>query len=138
MELTIAVITAFVGVLNEGTKSIAKALGKDINRYIPIFSILYGTILGVCGFFLPDTKVGANLIESVIIGISAGLASTGCHQVFHQLSSKPEEIIDDGIVYKDPLPDDEKLEDLINTATDAINNIADQSDDDDDDGYYEV
>lgn len=138
MELTIAVITAFVGVLNEGTKSIAKALGKDINRYIPIFSILYGTILGVCGFFLPDTKVGANLIESVIIGISAGLASTGCHQVFHQLSSKPEEIIDDGIVYKDPLSDDEKLEDLINTATDAINNIADQSDDDDDDGYYEV
>lgn len=86
MELTIAMITAFVGVLNEGTKSIAKSLDKDINKYIPIFSIIYGVILGVCGYFMPDTIVGKTLLESIVIGVSAGLASTGCHQVFHQLS----------------------------------------------------
>lgn len=86
MELTIAMITAFVGVFNEGTKSIAKSLGKDINKYIPIFSIIYGVIFGVCGYFMPDTTVGATLLESIVIGVSAGLASTGCHQVFHQLS----------------------------------------------------
>lgn len=121
MELTIATITAFVGVLNEGTKSIVKCFGKDINRFIPIFSIVYGVILGVCGYYMTDVTIGNSLLESVIIGVSAGLASTGCHQVFHQLSKPSEnETVDE----KDD--DDEETEtpktDEEQTSADAITN----------------
>lgn len=120
MELTIATITAFVGVLNEGTKSIAKCFGKDINRFIPIFSIVYGVILGVCGYYMTDVTIGNSLLESVIIGVSAGLASTGCHQVFHQLSKPSEnETVDE----KDD--DDEEMEEPEaeeQTSADAITN----------------
>lgn len=91
LEFSIVSISAFVSVLNELTKTIANnCFKKSINRFIPIFSLIYGVTLAVCGYYIPDTYFGRNVVEAVFIGLAAGGAATGIHQTFHQLS-KPSE-----------------------------------------------
>ena len=89
-NFSILTISPFVGVLNEATKSIAKCFKKDINRYIPIFSLVYGVILGIAGYYIPDLNFGHNLVEAIFAGLVGGGAATGIHQTFHQLSSKSD------------------------------------------------
>lgn len=85
LEFSIATISAFVATLNELTKYITKTyIKKDISRYIPLFSLLYGLILGISGFFIPSVEMGSNIVEAIFIGLSAGAASTGIHQVYKQ------------------------------------------------------
>lgn len=85
LEFSIATIGAFVATLNELTKYITKTyIKKDISRYIPLFSLLYGLILGISGFFIPSVEMGSNIVEAIFIGLSAGAASTGIHQVYKQ------------------------------------------------------
>ena len=87
MQLSIVTIGAFVGILNQATKYIAENfIKKDISKFIPIFSVVYGIILGIIGFYLPNADMGSNLVEAIFIGISAGSASTGVHQIGKQLS----------------------------------------------------
>lgn len=98
LEFSIVSISAFVSVLNELTKTIANnCFKKSVNRYIPIFSLVYGVALAICGFYIPDTYFGNNLVEAIFIGLSAGGAAVGVHQTFHQLS-KPSENGDDVIL----------------------------------------
>ena len=104
MEFSIVTISAFVAALNEVTKMIAKTFGYKINRLIPIFSLVYGIALGIAGYFTPNVAMGNNLVEAIFIGLSAGAASTGCHQVYKQLSKKEYDDIDPS---EDDEPDEE-------------------------------
>jgi cytoskeletal protein RodZ len=90
-NFSILTISPFVGVLNEATKSIAKCFKKDINRYIPIFSLVYGVLLGIAGYYIPDLDFGNNLVEAIFAGLVGGGAATGVHQTFHQISSKTDD-----------------------------------------------
>jgi cytoskeletal protein RodZ len=90
-NFSILTISPFVGILNEATKSIAKCFKKDINRYIPIFSLVYGVILGIAGYYIPDLDFGHNLVEAIFAGLVGGGAATGVHQTFHQISSKTDD-----------------------------------------------
>jgi uncharacterized membrane protein YeaQ/YmgE (transglycosylase-associated protein family) len=90
-NFSILTISPFVGVLNEATKSIAKCFKKDINRYIPIFSLVYGVILGIVGYYIPGLDFGDNLVEAIFAGLVGGGAATGVHQTFHQISSKTDD-----------------------------------------------
>jgi len=90
-NFSILTISPFVGVLNEATKSIAKCFKKDINRYIPIFSLVYGVLLGIAGYYIPDLDFGNNLVEAIFAGLVGGGAATGVHQTFHQISSKRDD-----------------------------------------------
>jgi hypothetical protein len=85
LEFSIATISVFVSTLNELTKYITKTyIKKDISRYIPLFSLLYGLILGISGFFIPNVEMGSNIVEAIFIGLSAGAASTCIHQIYKQ------------------------------------------------------
>lgn len=96
LEFSIITISAFVSVLNELTKTISKnCFGKSINRYIPIFSLVYGVTLAICGYFIPDVFFGNNIVEAIFIGLSAGGAAVGIHQTFHQLSKPSESLSED-------------------------------------------
>lgn len=119
LEFSIISISAFVSVLNELTKTIANnCFKKSINRYIPIFSLVYGVALAITGYYIPDVYFGNNIIEAIFIGLAAGGAAVGVHQTFHQLSKPPEngESTLDGILPQGPdtigdvveSPDDEK------------------------------
>ena len=157
-NFSILTISPFVGVLNEATKSIAKCFKKDINRYIPIFSLVYGVLLGIAGYYIPDLNFGHNLVEAIFAGLVGGGAATGVHQTFHQISSKiddaksetsginndddssstdvPEE--DESITLEDvDIPEDassinnDEVEEQDNNASDTISDDAGDIQDDD-------
>jgi hypothetical protein len=89
LEFSIITITAFVATLNECVKLLADtAFNKNIDKFIPLFSIAFGIILGIVGYFLPNVDMGKNIVEAIFIGLSAGMASTGAHQVGKQLSKE--------------------------------------------------
>jgi ammonia channel protein AmtB len=71
--------------MNELTKTVAKnVFNKDINKFIPIFSLVYGIILGLVGYFCGAGGF-EKPVESVFIGLASGAAATGYHQIGHQL-----------------------------------------------------
>lgn len=108
LEFSIATISTFVGLLNQITKYISKTYAnKDISKYIPIFSLVYGLILGVSGYFIPNVAMGNNIIEAIFVGLSAGAASTGIHQIYKQHTKDDEET-------------DAEIWENLNDATDAI------------------
>lgn len=92
LEFSIITIGSFVTMLDSITRYIGKfCFKKDIGRVLPIFSIIYGVALGICGFYTPNVEMGANLIEAIFIGLSAGAAATGINQVGKQLNKKTKE-----------------------------------------------
>ena len=91
MQFSIVTISSFVALLNQATKYIAtNFIKKDVSKYIPVCSVIYGIILGVAGYFLTDVEMGGNIIEAIFIGAMSGSASTGVHQISKQLS--PEKV----------------------------------------------
>lgn len=94
LEFSIITISSFVTMLDSITRYIGKfCFKKDIGKVLPIFSIIYGVALGICGFYTPNVEMGANLIEAVFIGLSAGAAATGINQVGKQLNKKDDQEI---------------------------------------------
>lgn len=108
MQLTLVTIGAFVAVLNQGTKYIAtNFIKKDVSKFIPICSVIYGIILGIIGYYLPDANMGSSLIEAIFIGISAGSASTGVHQITKQLTKPTDKSTVDYVTEEDLINDEE-------------------------------
>lgn len=123
LEFSIISISAFVSVLNELTKTIANnCFKKSVNRYIPIFSLVYGVALATTGYYIPDVYFGNNIVEAIFIGLAAGGAAVGVHQTFHQLS-KPSEnaqhTLDDILSQKpeDESSDEESSDEIDSTIT---------------------
>ena len=91
LEFSIITISSAVTVLNDTVKNISThVFNKDISRYIPIFSVLFGILLGVAGFYLTDVDMGENVVEAIFIGIAAGSAATGVNQISKQLNKTPK------------------------------------------------
>ena len=83
---TVAAITALVFFIAEGVKRIGF---KD--NLIPVLCGLVGAILGVVGYFLmPDYPAG-DIMTAIVVGIESGLAATGGHQVYKQLTKMDRE-----------------------------------------------
>ena len=111
-ELTIVTIGAFVAALNQATKYIAtNFIKRDISKFIPICSVIYGLILGIIGFYLPNANMGSDLVEAVLIGISAGSASTGCHQIVKQLTKSTTTTTDEENTNTESTKDSEQRSD---------------------------
>ena len=95
LEFTITTISVFVAALNELVKTISmKCFNYDIKKYIPLFSIGFGLILGILGYFAPNITMGNNIVEAIFIGIASGGNAVGFHQIYKQLS-KGEVVIND-------------------------------------------
>lgn len=88
LEFSIITLSSFVTILVSTTKYIASLFKKDISYYLPIFAIIYGIILSVCGYYFTDVEMGNNIIEAVFIGISTGAGAVGINQVGKQLNKK--------------------------------------------------
>ena len=89
LEFSIISISTFVTVLNYVVKYMADTMfKKDIKRYIPTFSIIFGIVLGIIGFYIPTVEMGNNIVEAIFIGIAAGSAATGVNQIGKQLYKK--------------------------------------------------
>lgn len=116
LEFSIASISVFVGILNKITKTMMDTYSKekDLSKNIPIFSLIYGLILGLVGYALPDVDMGSNIVEAIFIGLSAGAASTGVHQIYKQQTK------DNGSA---ELPNDEELiNELVDDSSEEVEN----------------
>ena len=64
-----------------------KATGLD-NKWLPVICGTLGGILGVVAlFWMPEFPAG-DILTAIAVGIVSGLAATGAHQVYKQLSSE--------------------------------------------------
>lgn len=96
LEFSIITLSTFVTILVSTTRYIASIFKKDISYYLPIFAIVYGIILAVCGYYFTNVEMGNNIIEAVFIGISSGAGACGINQVGKQLNKKgnsPNEVV---------------------------------------------
>lgn len=58
------------------------------NKWLPIICGACGGILGVVAMFIMPEFPAHDYLTSIAIGIVSGLAATGAHQVYKQLSDK--------------------------------------------------
>ena len=64
-----------------------KATPMD-NKWLPVICGTLGGILGVVAlFWMPEFPAG-DILTAIAVGIVSGLAATGAHQVYKQLSSE--------------------------------------------------
>ena len=133
LEFSIITIGSFVTMLDSITRYIGKfCFKKDIGRVLPIFSIIYGVALGICGFYTPTVEMGANLIEAIFIGLSAGAAATGINQVGQQLNkkSKEEEVEDETTLVMNALA--QLIENIKTNENDSVDEEDYEYDEDED------
>jgi hypothetical protein len=55
------------------------------DKYIPSIVGTAGGVLGVVGMYVTPDFPATDPLNAVAIGVVSGLASTGLHQVYHQL-----------------------------------------------------
>lgn len=89
LEFSIISISSFVTILDESVKTISsQCFKKDITKFIPLLSVIFGIALGIVGFYTPGVEMGNNMVEAIFIGLSAGSAATGVNQISKQLNKK--------------------------------------------------
>ena len=133
LEFTVVTISVFVSTLNEITKTLVKGIfHKEINRFIPIFSILYGIGLSILAFYTGIENFGNNLIEAMFIGLSSGAAAVGYHQVGKQLfkesSTTSDETDTDEPVAETSDVEDVDVSDVEDVNTEDVENVDDVQD----------
>ena len=65
-----------------------KAMDKIDNKWLPLFCGTFGGCLGVVAMFIMPDYPAHDYISAIAIGIVSGLAATGAHQVYKQLTKE--------------------------------------------------
>lgn len=60
------------------------------NKWLPVIAGAVGGVLGVPSMLLIEDFPATDPITAVAIGIVSGLAATGVHQIYKQLTDKEE------------------------------------------------
>jgi hypothetical protein len=77
----IPVITVIVFLAVEAVK----ATPMD-NKWMPVIAGGFGGILGVVAMYVMPEYPGKDILTAIAIGIESGLAATGAHQIYKQLT----------------------------------------------------
>lgn len=73
-----------------------KATALD-NKWLPVIAGAFGAVLGIVAMFIMPDFPGKDYLTATAIGILSGLAATGAHQIYKQLSkSNDKNVADDG------------------------------------------
>lgn len=84
--LCIPIIIAIVYAAMSVYKHVVRKHSEVLTRIVPLWSAILGAILGIYGFYrVPSIMLGDNLLVALIVGLAAGLAAVGLHQVGKQL-----------------------------------------------------
>ena len=79
--VAIPVITVIVFLIVEAVK----ATPLD-NKWLPVIAGGFGGVLGVVAMYVMPDFPGADPLTAIAIGIVSGLAATGAHQIYKQLT----------------------------------------------------
>lgn len=83
---SVPIIVAIVYGALELYKKIIQGKGILI-KIIPIIAVVLGILIGIAAFYLvPDIIIADNVITAILVGGASGLAATGTHQLFKQIS----------------------------------------------------
>ena len=77
----IPVITVIVFLAVEAVK----ATPLD-NKWMPVIAGGFGGILGVVAMYVMPEYPGKDILTAIAVGIESGLAATGAHQIYKQLT----------------------------------------------------
>lgn len=85
--LSVPVIVTIVYAMMELFKS---AFGADrIGKFIPLFAVTLGALLGFCAFYLYPAIIPAdNAFAAIFIGAASGWAATGANQTYKKLKEE--------------------------------------------------
>jgi len=64
-----------------------KATALD-NKWLPVICGVVGGILGVVGLYVMPDFPANDILTAIAVGIASGLAATGAHQIYKQLSKE--------------------------------------------------
>ena len=84
---SIPVITVICFLVAEAVK----AVGLD-KKWLPVICGVCGAILGVVALLVMPEFPAQDILSAVAYGIVSGLAATGAHQVYKQLTSEGERL----------------------------------------------
>ena len=101
----IPVITVIVFLIAEAVK----ATPLD-NKWLPVICGATGGILGIVAMFLMPEFPAKDYLTAVAVGIVSGLAATGAHQIYKQLSAGSGGQHLEGNQPKDPEKDEDPEE----------------------------
>jgi uncharacterized membrane protein len=77
-----AVMAAFKKGFGEGSK---------VLKFLPLIALGLGVVLGVIAFYAaPGIIPASNVFMAILIGGASGLAATGTHQIYKQLTAKTD------------------------------------------------
>ena len=79
--VAIPVITVIVFLAVEAVK----ATPLD-NKWLPVIAGAFGGVLGVVAMYVMPDYPGKDILTAIAIGIVSGLAATGAHQIYKQLT----------------------------------------------------
>lgn len=79
--IAVPVITVICFLLAEGVK----AAGID-TKWLPIICGVFGGILGIVALKVMPDFPAVDVLTALAIGIVSGLAATGAHQIYKQLT----------------------------------------------------
>jgi len=84
------IVTAVVGIL----ALIKNAVGEQhkLLNFFPLIGVGIGVLLAIGAFFIaPDLIPAGSAATAIKLGIASGLAATGTHQAYKQLTGKKQE-----------------------------------------------
>lgn len=93
----VPVITVIVFLIVEAVK--ATALD---NKWLPVIAGFAGGVLGMAATFLMPEFPAADPLTAIAVGIVSGLAATGAHQIYKQLTKDEEPAYTVGEAVDDP------------------------------------
>lgn len=121
IEFGITSIGFFVGMINQGVKYLFKDTKIDINRWLPVLSVVFGILLGIIGYFTPDVDMGGNILTAIFVGAASGSSATCIHQIYKQTTdtSSDESVEDEAAVdeTEDATSDEIPAEELDDSTT---------------------
>lgn len=94
--IAVPFISVLVYLLIEAIKQVTKN-NEKVLTFVPVIAAVLGAVIGIiCFFAMPNQlMLTTSALGATLVGMASGLAATGTHQVFKQISkqedSKPPE-----------------------------------------------
>jgi hypothetical protein len=83
---TIPVVTGIVFLVLEALKAATNS-NEVFKKIIPILAGVLGITLGVLTYYFAPNMIAAdNVVQAILLGLASGLAATGTHQIFKQIT----------------------------------------------------
>ena len=102
LQISIVLVCLFVGYIIKVTVS-----NEKVHKFIPLIVAIIGLVASIW----VDMASGAGVtLDTIVVGLASGLASTGLYELFHQLITRLPELTEDNNAF---YTEEEEEEDFV-------------------------